>query len=398
MPPVDLNKRPEETELSYINRIGNLKVNGLIDKTWTELADVFNKNLREPGKEYTESAYRKKYASIKMIGDEFGYRPNDADELVAMRRELEKEKVKVRDERNEYRKLIREEARKESYREQFIRAIEDAAGKHPLEYNLDAPHEIVRGNATVVVPLSDIHCGIQIQNNWNKYDSDILRQMLSYYIDYINYIAVKYGAEDVVVLATELVSGNIHNNLRIQNNQDLIDQFITITDYICDFLSVLSSRFNTVKFYVAPGNHSRLNSKKEDSLEHENMDNLVVPMVKARLQNYHNIYCMRNTIDPGIVTANIMGHELVFVHGDKDTMDNITKNMTKLLNYIPDIIVMGHRHFNAYKTDGKTTIIQSGSMVGIDEYAASHRLVGQPEQIVFVVTNDGVECMYDVKL
>lgn len=393
---VDLGRRTGESELGYIKRLGEAKDAGLIEMTWQELANVFNKNLRDPGVEWNESTYRKKYAALRDFREELTN--DDNEELISLRRELEKEKVKLRDERTEYKRLIREEARKESYQEQFIRAIEEAAGKHPLEYDEDKNRMIIRGNATIVAPLTDIHVGIQISNFWNEYNEDILRQMLNYYLDYIRDIAVRHGAEDVVVLASELVSGLIHPTIRLQNNQDLIDQFLTVTDYICDFLGVLSQRFNTVKFYVAPGNHGRINPKKDEGLAHENMDELVVPFVKSKLQNYKNVYCYSNEIDPGIVTTTIDGLKLVFVHGDKDDMNNVTKNMTRILGYIPDIIVMGHRHFNAYTTENTTKIIQSGSFMGPDEYSISKRLVGRPEQTVLVINNNGLECIYDMRL
>lgn len=365
--------------------------------TWQELADVFNKNLREDDP-WTESAYRKKFANYQNYREEFADQSVNAEELIELRRELEKERIKVRDERNEYRKLIRDEARKESYREQFIRSIEEAAGKHALNYDPTEHPQIIRGNTTIVAPLTDIHLGIKIHNYWNDYDEDILRQMLNYYIDYIYDIAIRHGAEDVVVLASELVSGLIHPNIRIQNNQDLIDQFLIVTDYVCEFLATLSTKFNSVKFYVAPGNHGRINPSKEDGLDHENMDALVVPFVSHRMCKYPNVYIYDNEISNGIVTTSINGYNLVFVHGDKDDMNNVTRNMTKLLGYTPDIIVMGHRHYNAYTTDGThTKIVQSGSFVGADEYSINKRLVGRPEQAVMVISNNGLDCIYDVK-
>ena len=395
---IDLGKNPEESELAYIQRLGRAKSDGLLDMTWQELADVFNRNLREDHP-WTESAYRKRFANMKQLDEEFGLGKTESNEveLTELRREIEKEKVKLRDERTAYNKLLREEARKESYQEQFIHSIEEAASKHPLKYDQSAHRPIIRGNATLVIPLSDIHCGIEIHNYWNDYDVDILRAMLNEYLDKLEEIAIRHGAEDVVVLATELVSGTIHNNLRLQNNQDLIDQFLIATDYVCDFLRILSMKFNRVDFYVAPGNHGRLNQKKEDSLVHENIENLVVPYVRAKMQAYTNIRCHDNEVAPGIVTMNIDGQKLVFVHGDLDNMNNATKNMTKALGYTPEIIVLAHRHFNAHITDGKTKVIQSGSFVGTDEYAASMRLFGCAEQSPFIVSSRGVECIYDVR-
>lgn len=392
----ELNIKPEESELAYILRIGLLKQQGIIDMTWRELADVFNKNLREDNP-WTESAYRKKFENYQHYRDEFADCSADAEEMTELRRELEKERVKLRDERTAYNKLIRDEARKESYKEQFLRSIEEAAGKHPLDYDKSAHHDIVRGNTTIVAPLTDIHLGITIHNSWNDYDEDILRQMLLYYIDNISDIAIRHGSEDIIVLASELVSGLIHPTLRIQNNQDLMDQFINAVDYVCDFLSILSTKFNSVKFFVAPGNHGRINPKKEDGLAHENMDVLVVPFVKARMKEYPNVHVYNNEVDSGIVTTDVNGYKLVFVHGDKDEMSNVTRNMTKLLGYVPDIILTGHKHYNSYTTDGTTKVVQSGSFVGADEYAVNKRLVGKQEQAVLVVSNNGLDCIYDVR-
>ena len=80
-------------------------------------------------------------------------------------------------------------------------------------------------------------------------------------------------------------------------------------------------------------------------------------------------------------------------------MTTITSDMTKLLGYTPDGILMGHRHTNGMTTDGKTKIIQSGSVCGTDRYAFDKRLFGNPEQMV-VVTDHAktVKCLYDVQL
>ena len=61
----ELKKKPNENELSYIYRLGKLRDDGVIDMNWSQLADVMNKQLREPDEEWTESAYRKKYKLLK---------------------------------------------------------------------------------------------------------------------------------------------------------------------------------------------------------------------------------------------------------------------------------------------------------------------------------------------
>mgnify|MGYP003320379438 CR=1 FL=1 len=57
-----LVRLPDETEEACLFRIGSAKRDGLLDATWVEIADWFNKTFRNDETEYrSESAYRKKY-------------------------------------------------------------------------------------------------------------------------------------------------------------------------------------------------------------------------------------------------------------------------------------------------------------------------------------------------
>ena len=105
-----INKRADESELQFIWRLCSAKDAGTLDVTWEQLADMFNSTLRSDDEEWTESAYRKKYQQgkvfyeevfSKMINGQYDY------ELQEQLHELEKEKIKVRDERNELKRLIR---------------------------------------------------------------------------------------------------------------------------------------------------------------------------------------------------------------------------------------------------------------------------------------------------
>lgn len=399
---IDLSRKAGESEIAYIRRLGEAKDTGLIDMTWQELASVFNKNLRDPGVEWGESAYRKKYAGLKQFSEEYGFNCGEAEtsqELIKLRQELEKEKVKIRDERNEYRRLIREEARKESYKEQFIRSIIEAGNKTSLDYSGEKKFNgELKDGSSMLIPLCDLHTGIQIENWWNEYDEYELKYRLNHYLDRIFEIQMRHGCKDAYICISEVLSGIIHNSLRIESNQDLIDQFLIATDYICSFISELSERFNAVHVYVAPGNHSRINAKKEDDLAHENMDNLIIPFISAKMQNYPNVYCHDNDRDQGVALFSVEGFDVLFVHGDKDSPNTVANKMSAMFGK-QDIILMAHRHYNTYLTDGDVKVIQTGSMCGPDEYAVNKRLVGNPEQTVCIITEPyGLDCIYDVKL
>ena len=402
MPVVELNRKPGESELTYINRLGTAKYQGLIDMTWQELAGIFNKNLRDSGVEWDESTYRKKYASIKKIEEEFGTGKTDSEEtadLKALKVEIEKEKVKLRDERNEYKRLIREQARRESYQEQFVRAIEQAASKYPLKswYTLRKPTPTC-GDTDMIIPLTDIHAGIVSKNYWNDYNTDVLEDRLHHYFDRIVEIKERHGCSGAYVVGSEFLSGLIHPALRIENNQDLIDQFLTVMDNLCGFLIRLSEEFEFVNFYVAPGNHSRITANKDHSVAHENFDNLIIPFVSAKLQNFKNIHCFTNDIEQSMAMFTVRNQSVVAIHGDKDSPDKVVNNLWNMYHAKVDIVLLGHRHTNAMETVCDVKVVQSGCLSGTDLYAIDIRKANRPEQAIMIINDrEGLDCIYDVK-
>lgn len=392
---------PGESENAYIIRLGDLKSSGVIDMTWTELAEILNKELREdPTEYYSESAYRKRYNLFAQFKEEFGNPTESADaaELRELRRELEKERVKVRDERNEYRRLLREEARKESYKDQFVRSICEAAQVYPLDYK-EKPAEISpEGDNDLLISLFDLHTGIKIDSFFNKFDEDVLRERLRHYLDRIIEIQRRHHSRDAFIICSELLSGIIRPTIRLENNQDVIDQFLLATRLVADFVAELSSHFETVNVYVAPGNHSRVTANKEESLTHENLDNLVIPFLRAELREYENVRCWDNEIKSDTVMFPVRNYNVFSVHGDKDTLDNVADNMIHMYGIKPHIIMTGHRHTNALKTVYDVKCIQAGCLNGSDSYCEDKRLRNRPEQVVCVISEaEGLDCIYDVK-
>ena len=398
----DFKRNPSESELQFLWRIGQAKESGIIEITWQEIADILNEEFRDPDELYTESAYRKKYNNLKQGYDEIFSEQGNAEQINELRNlqlELEKEKVKVRDERNEFRRLIREQARRESYMDQFVRAITESASSSALEYEDNARfHGTLKSDNDMIISLTDIHAGIGIDNFWNEYNEETIKERLNHYLDRIFEIQLRHGSMNAYIVLSEVVSGNIHPTLRIVNNQDLIDQFLMITDYISDFIAAVSYRFNKVYVYVAPGNHSRITAKKEESLDHENLDNLLVPFLRAKLQNFDNVELKENTIEQGIALFSVRNQIVAAVHGDKDTMDTVADRLMHLLHVSINICLVGHRHTNGYISRNNVKIIQSGCLSGTDDYAISCRLNNRPEQAVCIISDEeGLDCVYDVK-
>lgn len=397
----DIKKTPDETALAYIWRVGCAKDSGLIDSTWSELAKILNEELEE---NITESAYRKKYAIMKKAHDEIFSKSvsNELESekhLIELRHELEKERVKVRDERNELRRILREKAREESFAEQINRIISEY-DYAPIPDDREVITYFSPGNSDLLIPMMDLHYGIDIDNYFNQYNDGMFVKRKQKYLHNIRKISELHHSQNAYVVLSELISGAIHNTLRIESNQNVIEQFLNICNHLTFFLIELSKMFENVNVYVAPGNHSRLFQNKDDVRKGENMDHLAIPFLSAKLQNYDNIHFFENRcVDESVAIMDIRGKQVIAVHGDKDSPDTVVRSLAEFAGIIPDIVLMGHRHLNKFEDkNGKSVIIQTGCFSGIDNYCLDKRLMGKPSQMVTVINDHGVKCLYPVIL
>lgn len=310
--------------------------------------------------------------------------------------ELRKEKIKLSDARVEYNRLIRQEARKESYSDMVKRII--CENVEPIVLENISNYFVGNGSTDLLCPLSDIHTGIEIDIWSNKFNEDILKERILKYTSNILNIQSQHNAENCYLVIGEIVSGIIHNNLRLQNNMDLMQSFKYISELISGMVVTLSGFFANVYIYITPGNHSRISPKKEDSLDGENLDVLLPFYLKARLQNFKNVFICENTIDPEIAMFSIRGQKVFAAHGHKDSPANVVQNFMLMFNIRPDIVLLGHRHTNGLTTVYNCKVLETGCISGSDPYAVGLRKINKAEQLVSVVSANGIDCLYDLQL
>ena len=396
---------PNETEDECLFRIGEAKRDGLLDLTWTQIADFFNRTFRENDTEYrTESSYRKKFKNyidakdmlVKSKFTESGF-DEQYNELKSTIRELQKEKIKIRDERIDYQKSIREDARRESFIELVQRAF--AANVEPFDYRSSS---IIDSDEDMIVCLSDLHAGIEVQNWWNTYNISVLKNRLYNYLNEILMIQKLHKCKVCdVVLGGDMISGWIHKNLRLQNNENVIEQVKIAVTYIADFIYELQPYFEQINVYSVSGNHSRLSPNKDEQLKGEELDALIPFCLNIKFENNDSVnICEDSMIDNTIGCMKTRSGKMFYlIHGDKDTPSNVVQKLTLMTGTKPDGIIMGHRHHNALNTEHGVKIIQCGCVVGIDDYCVDKRISGEPEQCVFITSeNRTVKCLYDIGL
>jgi len=404
----DILKRLDgETENQALWRIGKAKANGLLgDATWVEVAEFFNKEFREDETQYYDSsAYRKRYKNFSDAYEELFSQENFSNEeimtIAEHKRELEKAKIKLRDERIDYQKSLREDARRES----FIELVERAMAKsvEPFDYR---PSRLSYNpdSDDMVVCLSDLHAGIEVQNWWNTYDTKILRKRLHKYLDEVLEIQGIHQCRVChLVLGGDNISGLIHTNLRLQNNENVVEQLKIAVTYIGEFIDALQSHFEEIRVHSVSGNHSRISPSKDDNLKGEELDDMIPFCLSLQFAGNNKVQICEGyaeKIDSTISAFKTTGGKRFYVvHGDKDSPSTVVKNLTLMSGTKPDGIIMGHRHHNALDSEHNVKVIQCGCVVGTDDYCVDKRISGEPEQCVFITSEHRtVKCLYDIGL
>lgn len=397
MTDIILTKRPEETEAQFVYRLASARDNGLLDMTWEDLAAIFN---RELGKNQCSSAYRKPYQNAQRYRDEVFSNEDNAAILAQIReekQEIYKARTLLRDERNELNKQLRDDARKANFVFELSQALIDVP---PM---VIAPCTLqIDGDTEIVACLSDMHVGLTTDNLQNVYNEDMMHARLEMYANELADIQQRHHAKRLVLaLLGDQISGSIHTALIAKNNMNTVRQLKLACKETAEFIRVLAEYFPKISVYSVSGNHSRINGHKDDNLPGDNLDSMIPFYLNAVFSGRERVeVCTEgNEYDEYSNAFVSCGWQFVMLHGDLDAPEKSVHNATQLIGYIPDVVLIGHRHNSGLLTEGRTKVVQTGCVCGTDDYAYNKRLFAPPEQSVIVVSDRmPVECLYNVQL
>ncbi|OMD71205.1 hypothetical protein [Paenibacillus odorifer] len=391
--PIDTQRKSSESIDDYLVRLGdNMDVYGL---TWSQASKLLND---ESDDEFTESRWRKRYNGYSewkpYIVEKFANKVV-ATEVRDATLEMQKETVRLRDQKREYNQLVYKEARFENLKNQIHESVLELNNLKPLSpihNNLD-----VVVNKKAIALWSDWHIGSEFKNSLNIYNIDTFRERLSVLLrKTIEYSKKNEITELLVANLGDIIHGAIHVSARVQSGEDVIKQIQIAAESVAEALAELSKYHKKIKFINIIGNHSRLISNKHESIFRENLEYLVPWFLETRLKEFNNIEIVKD--EDGIYVEEIEGEKHVFVHGDLDPVSTSAKNLPQILGFVPSYIYSGHIHHNYEKEFGKTETIVNGSLMGVDDYAISKRYYASPMQKYIVLDGSKIECTYKIKV
>ena len=388
-------KEQNLTDEQYKNCLSDIddKLNGRSDLDWSEIVAKYNLNI-------ASDTLRKASSTIfggNFVKHYFESQNNDTIEsnYDIQLREIRREKQKLFDERAAFNKSNRDVARLEQDLDYLEELIKNTQYK---------PFDIVYHNdrdKDLVVLLSDMHIGLDVESSFGKYNSDIAKEMLGKYLGEVIDAIELYKIQNVyVILLGDEIHGNIHTTVQLQSRENVIEQIQLASEMASDFIYNIAKHCDNVIVNSVGGNHSRI-GKKDDVLRDERLDNLVVWYAKAKLSNISNIHFeSEENIDPTIAKNTIRGKIYYFVHGDYDSFSESGINkLVTMTREFPHLIAFGHLHKNSYDDINDIKIVRSGSFAGTyDDYTISKRISGKPSQAMCVVDETGIKNFIPVDL
>lgn len=358
------------------------KVDGISDKTWEEIAEDLDLNMsadtiRRSFNCGIFSGYRvaKHYRSQISNGNTL-----DSIELNDLKNELYKERVRLQDVNREKRNYLREQARFENLlevlKENIVQIPQEKEAKISQSYN-------DRNNIAIAL-LSDIHYGLQVDNNVNMYSTTIASSRLNFWSTKVIEYCQLYHVQTLnIVLCGDLISGLIKLLARVAQEEDVAEQIIAISEILSREITKINSKISFVNIYGVVGNHSRMNASKEDNIDSENFERLIFRYIELRtglkvIDSGHSDY----------LEFNVGGSSCIATHGHNDKFGNVVNDFSKVLGYIPDYIYMGHTHHLQVEENGQTTVIVNGSVVGADDYAVKIRKYTKLSQVLHIISGN----------
>ena len=364
--------------------------------TWSDVAGILNSELES---NYTESKYRKDYYRLKNKD----FRNLETDEINIKIRELEKQRIKLKTEKIEYNKWLREEARDEMIKDEIVSAINNLK---PLKVPDYIKPEF--NNKSYLLAFGDCHYGIEFElkdlfgSTINKYSPDIFKERMW---DLLNQLIYLIEKENIKTLEVWEMGDSLQGILRINSQlmklrYGIIESSILYADFLSEWLNKLSE-YVYIRFQmVEDSNHNQLRilNTPKNSFPEENMSKVILTFIKERLKDNPNIKIIEN---PTGMNYTMVGcYNILGIHGEVKDLDKAIDEFSRIYQCHIDYICAGHLHHMVTKETGRDSeALNIRSIVGVDPYGLSLRKTSNAGASLFVFDSVfGKVCDYSLKV
>lgn len=354
--------------------LGTIGRNGLPRKG--EALRTYFKGLRY---ERGTIVHNEKMLSGQNIGDMTF--PEFEEKTEKLKQDLYKQQVKTRDHMNEYRTLLRKDARIDTMKE----LIKEAAKPLPkLDYEKDIDYEAAPDTEAVLL-LSDFHIGDQFNNFYNKFNIEIARRRVHEVVEKTIEYCNRLGVSRLNVLNLgDLIENDLHVTGRIIQEVDAVEQGMIAAEVMAEALARLNEAVPEVIYRSCLDNHSRYIMDYKAAKDEESIVKMIDWWLQERLKDSDIVFA-GDELDRhvGMFTL-INGDRFVFAHGHEVSVNLCVQTYTAATRSYIKYVALGHWHSTKMKTFLNSKVFVNGSLKGLDNFSEKHGLFGEPEQTLLV--------------
>lgn len=256
--------------------------------------------------------------------------------------------------------------------------------------------------------LSDIHHGETVNpdeiGGVNEFNMSISRERIQNVVNRSIKLTKKYFSNPeysgfVLPLGGDMVSGNIHDELRETNGELILDVVIDLSNILAEQISKIRDEFGRIYVPCVVGNHGRLDKKpRAKGGVKDNFDYMLYKMIELAFKDDRRV-----TIDVSksfFKRFDVFSHRFLLCHGDDMKAGNALagpvmawkrselkrKNNYENIRDPFDTMIFGHFHTLTYANG----IIANGTTKGMDEWCNKMGFAYErPQQALWIVNTDG---------
>lgn len=381
-----MERKENETYISYIKRVTNACSDKKI--SYSEWGDYILGTDNNYSSENLRKAFYVVYKLLNKI-DENNCDYDVIKDLENLRDEIYKERCRLQDIQREKRNDLRVEARFEN----LLEVVKDKMDFMPTyEIKEFKPINKNQDKKYAVLQLSDWHCGALVDNQFNYYNVDtMVDRAIKVRNNALEYCKLHNVTDLVIEINGDMVNGAIHVSSRVESEEGVVQQVITVTDVLARLINSMKPYFNSIKIITTLGNHGRLTPNKSDSITNENFEMLIPTMLRDKLGDVKII----DSKGLDFTKYEIDGKIIMVSHGQNDSMTKVISDFSKIFKVVPNEIHLGHTHSYTDINDCDIKVTVNGSLIGSDDYAITIRKVTTPSQNLIVYEKD--RCIYEIK-
>lgn len=316
-------------------------------------------------------------------------------------RGLRKERYKVQTEKLELNRWLRENARDELIVEHICQALEKI---EPL--TIPEPIKSEAGSRAGVLIFGDEHFGTEyeirgLENEViNAYSPEIFESRMWDLLNQTVEIVHREGFTKIYVFSMgDFEDGLLRVKQLMQLRYGVVEGTVRYADFIVNWLNELS-RYVEVEFQMTNGNHTELRmlGQPKGTFTQENMGLVVDAMISVRLADNPNFKFIKNPT--GYVYANILGYNVLGIHGEVKSMEQAIKDFSHTYRVQLDFLIAGHKHHARSETVGiNQEVINVPSIIGIDNFSLSiHKTSNAGATFIVLEEGKGKTIEYAIKL